>query len=229
MADAGRVGNRTNGLSSALQLHHPSSLVGQTDGIALSGVQALRKPMDHAITDSHSGVTISHSWITSPIPTLKICNTGQPSHCWTEPALPGLVVPYWHDWWACPQESPYVLSVTLEPMARIGTIVPAPSGIASGSLHRRVGSPSVARRRQGANASAAARNEPLGSAAGISRRGQLANCSSRMVRQRSVRRSYASEAAAPEPSLSAARPSATSAAERSSARSASGMACTRPP
>src|ERR1700742_4389156 len=63
MADASRVGNRTNGLSSALQLHHPSSHSGQTDGIALSGVQARRMPMDHAITDSHTSVTISHSMI----------------------------------------------------------------------------------------------------------------------------------------------------------------------
>src|SRR5690348_14129184 len=63
MADAGRVGYRTNGLSSALQLHHLSSHVGQTDGIALSGVQPRRNPMDHAIADSHPAVTISHSGI----------------------------------------------------------------------------------------------------------------------------------------------------------------------
>src|SRR5882757_10337319 len=69
MADAGRVGYRTNGLSSALQLHHPSSRFGQTDGFALSGVQARRKPMDRAIADSHPNVTISHSPPTRPIPT----------------------------------------------------------------------------------------------------------------------------------------------------------------
>src|SRR5579875_1972629 len=60
MADASRVGYRTNGLSSALQLHHLSSRVGQTDGIALPGVHQRRKPMDHAIADSHTTVTISH-------------------------------------------------------------------------------------------------------------------------------------------------------------------------
>jgi hypothetical protein len=61
MADASRVGYRTNGLSSALQLHHLSSRVGQTDGIALPGVHQRRMPMDHAIADSHATVTISHS------------------------------------------------------------------------------------------------------------------------------------------------------------------------
>ncbi|CAG7643035.1 hypothetical protein SBRY_30734 [Actinacidiphila bryophytorum] len=71
MADAGRVGNRTNGLSSALQLHHPSSRVGQTDGFALSGVQARRKTMDRVITDSHPSVTISHSTIICNIPTFE--------------------------------------------------------------------------------------------------------------------------------------------------------------
>src|SRR5690348_4792185 len=65
MADASRVGYRTNGLSSALQLHHLSSRVGQTDGIALPGVHQRRKPMDHAIADSHATVTISHRTIRS--------------------------------------------------------------------------------------------------------------------------------------------------------------------
>lgn len=63
MADASRVGYRTNGLSSALQLHHLSSRVGQTDGIALPGVHQRRMPMDHAIADSHATVTISHSGV----------------------------------------------------------------------------------------------------------------------------------------------------------------------
>src|SRR5690349_16172965 len=60
MAYTGRVGNRTNGLSSGLQLHHTSSPVGQTAGIGTSGGQGRRIAMDHAIADSHPGVTIGH-------------------------------------------------------------------------------------------------------------------------------------------------------------------------
>src|SRR5882757_8523735 len=87
MADAGRVGYRTNGLSSALQLHHPSSHVGQTDGIALPGVHQRRKPMDHAIADSHAPVTISHRVIRSQ-QTPQSVQYRDSTHTWADGALP---------------------------------------------------------------------------------------------------------------------------------------------
>lgn len=52
MVDVSRVGYRTNGVSSALQLHHLSSGAGQTDGIALPGVHQRRKLMEQAVTGS---------------------------------------------------------------------------------------------------------------------------------------------------------------------------------
>src|SRR4051794_23157211 len=88
MVDASRVGYRTNGLSSALQLHHPSSRVGQTDGIALPGVHQRRKPMDHAIADSHATVTISHRGDQESPDVLKECNAEIPPQKRAEGALP---------------------------------------------------------------------------------------------------------------------------------------------
>lgn len=89
MADASRVGYRTNGLSSALQLHHLSSRVGQTDGIAPPGVHQRRKPMDHAIADSHAPVTISHSGV-------QESQDPQSVQCRAR-VLPGLLVLFWHE------------------------------------------------------------------------------------------------------------------------------------
>src|SRR6185437_10142176 len=84
MVDAGRVGYRTNGLSSALQLHHLSSRVGQTRGIATPGVHQPRKPMDHAIADSHATVTISHSGDQEAQVPPKSCNAEIPPK-WNPP------------------------------------------------------------------------------------------------------------------------------------------------
>src|SRR5438132_1072530 len=114
MADASRVGYRTNGLSSALQLHHLSSRVGQTDGIAPPGVHHRRKPMDHAIADSHATVTISHRTIRShQAPQRR--------------ASPEPLVLFWHEEGQETQEpgtcGPSRLTRS-EGYARIGTYVP---------------------------------------------------------------------------------------------------------
>ena len=61
MATTYQVGNRTNGLSLALQLHHPSSPISQTGGIDPWGAKLDRMTMDHAITDSHRKATPRHN------------------------------------------------------------------------------------------------------------------------------------------------------------------------
>lgn len=231
MADASRVGYRTNGLSSALQLHHLSSRVGQTDGIAPPGVHQRRKPMDHAIADSHATVTISHSGVQeSQDPPKRAMSR------WSPPRTP------------CPilarggvrdARAVYVRSITL---GRIGGIQrhtpgsrPTPHVDETSGTQSEHETPKRADRQTPvrykgdatwpAMASVVCYVTPARAAGAV----QFADRRSRTDRQRSTSRPYASPAAAPSPRRSASMPSATSAAEWSPSRSPAGRACTRPP
>src|SRR4051794_18798083 len=206
MADASRVGYRTNGLSSALQLHHLSSRVGQTDGIAPPGVHQPRKPMDHAIADSHATVTISH---------MTIRSHQTPQSVQSDGALPGLLVLFWHEEGQEMQEPRNVRSITLDstcpvPAAndRIVACVPCRGDLRKHGPH------------------SGARTKPQ---KGRYVKRQFAERRSLPARQRSPSRAYAAPAAAPSPCRSASMPSATSAAEWSSSSSPAGRVCTRPP
>lgn len=56
--------------------------------------------MDHAIADSHTAVTISHSVISRHRP-LKDRNTDLSALSWTEGAQVGLLVLFWHEGAPC--------------------------------------------------------------------------------------------------------------------------------
>jgi hypothetical protein len=244
MADASRVGYRTNGLSSALQLHHPSSRVGQTDGIALPGSHQPRKPMDHAIADSHATVTISHMAIRRHQTPQSECNAEIPPtvhHKWTEGALPGLLVLFWHEEWQEAQEpckcgpSPLTQKPGSGPTSRAFTEVPS-TYVVSWHLGRDLHHSALTRHRGVIHLShhqvirQSVRNDRLPrSDPGPGSGAQFADRRSLTARQRSTSRPYASPAAAPSPCRSASMPAATSAAERSPSRSPAGRACTRPP
>ena len=56
--------------------------------------------MDHAIADSHATVTISHRAIRSHQTPHSSAMLSIPPIRWTEGALPGLLVLFWHEEWA---------------------------------------------------------------------------------------------------------------------------------
>lgn len=251
MADASRVGYRTNGLSSALQLHHPSSRVGQTDGIALPGVHQRRMPMDHAIADSHATVTISHSGEQESQDPPIACNAEIPPKRGQKEPPPGSLS--YFDTRRCVRGKARVSAIRhawwlLDAKARIGTYVPpvAPRrqlhGVKLGSrvdsspwfgLHGKPLLAGLTRHKYGCGVESV-QPDRSGSARRVlesDRRGrpQFAERRSRTARQRSTSRPYASPAAAPSPSRRASMPSATSAAEWSPSSSAAGRTCTRPP
>ena len=82
--------------------------------------------MDHAITDSHAAVTISHNRIRG-IRSAKECNTDESAHTWAEGELPGLLVLFWHEEGQGaqgPRKCGPSRLAQLEMNARIGTYVP---------------------------------------------------------------------------------------------------------
>ena len=215
MACAGRVGYRTNGMSSALQLHHLSNRYGQTDGIAIPGVHQRRKPMDHAITDSHTTVTISHRMIGShrdppkhAMPRFRPQRDGQ-----SPPRTPCPILARGR---ARGARDLHVRSVTLD--------INRPDRDLRPVLTNRKNPMRIC-----SNLSATFEGAHIEGTHKDGRRAQFAERRSLTDRQRSTSRPYASPAAAPSPVRSASMPAATSAAEWSSSSSPAGRTCTSPP